>query len=181
MSRRNLRRLRPSEYEEQCAVVAWADFTVVEYALDRFCPLGRFLYSIPNGEVLNSGQFDSKQRIARIGRLRRSGFRAGALDLALDLPRGQYHGARLEMKSDGNRPSTAQGEWMATLIEACYHVGWADNAGDAIAWLRAYVALGLFQFAGRPNGEAPGLHRPEIAGSTPAPATIDGTEEASHA
>lgn len=180
MSRaRNLRRLRPLEWDEQCTVVEWADLYVVEYARDRFGPLGRFLYAVPNGEAINSGHFTDKQRAARIGRLRRGGFRKGALDLCLDLPRARFHGARLEMKSAGNRPSVDQAEWMRSLLEVGYHVGWADNSADAILWLKAYADLGLFD-AGRPSGAAPGLHRPEIAGSNPAPATIPETQEASH-
>lgn len=178
MTRRGLRRLTPLEYDEQCVVIAWADRTNVDVGSGVWRPLGRYLYAIPNGEVLNSGLFDKNQRMARIGRLRRAGFRKGALDLCLDLPRGPYHGARLEMKSAGNRPTDDQAQWMVALLEAGYHVGWADSAGDAIAWLRDYVALGRFRQpvieihnAGGPGGQAPGMHRPDEAGSTPAPAT----------
>lgn len=183
MSRaRNARRAvsrRTTEYDEQCVVIEWCDRFVVEWSRDRFAPLGRFVYAVPNGEVLNSHTFTNEQRMARIGRLRRSGFRRGACDLIIDLPRGVFHGARLEMKANGNRPEPHQAVFMATLLEAGYHVGWADGAGDAIAWLMQYCALGLFD-AGRPTGAALGTHRPEIAGSIPAPATIALPEEVSH-
>lgn len=173
MPRVSRMQLRATEAQEQQAVVQWADHTVVEVTRDRFHSLGRFLYAVPNGEVLNSGLFGARQRMARIARLRAVGFRSGILDLVLDLPRGPYHGARLEMKRRGERPSDAQRACIATFREAGYHADWRDNADDAIAWLKAYLELGLFDSAAWRSGSAPGGHRPEVAGSIPAAATLD--------
>lgn len=154
-------------------MIAWADLTVVEVTRDRFHPLGRYLYAVPNGEVMNSGVYSPKQRLGRMGRLRRIGFRAGIPDLVLDLPRGAYHGARLEMKRLGEEPTPAQLSTLEVLRGAGYHADWRAGADAAIAWFRAYLDLGLFNAAAWRSGSAPGIVSPEVAGSNPAAATLD--------
>ena len=128
----------PTEWQEQVAVVDWADqrAIAVDGALRR---VGEFLYAVPNGSMLGG---DARLRAIQVGRLKRAGMRVGVLDLVLDLPRGRFHGLRLEMKRRGGRPSSEQREWVDRLRSVGYDAQIAEGAEEAIKIIVAYLAQG---------------------------------------
>lgn len=102
------------EHAHQVALFAWAD------AVRRQHPELRWLHSVPNGGA----------RSARTaGRLKAEGVRRGVPDVLLDVPRGGFHGLRIELKKPGRYSVTPeQREWIAGYIERGYRaevcVGW---------------------------------------------------------
>lgn len=86
--------MRHAESADQIAVVQWWDHACRRYGLDS-----RDLYAVPNG--------GSRRRVeAKI--MKAEGVRAGQPDLNLDVPRGRYHGLRIEMKR-ADRPGAPRG------------------------------------------------------------------------
>lgn len=133
------RKAVPTEWQEQVAVVDWADRLTISVNGEPH-RLGAFLYAVPNGSILGG---DAKLRAIQVGRLKRAGMRPGVLDLVLDLPRGPFHGLRLEMKRHGGRASPEQREWLARLRSVGFDAHVAEGAEEAIAIIQAYLAEGL--------------------------------------
>lgn len=73
--------------------------------------LGDYLVHVPN---------EGKRGPKAASEFKRAGGRAGYPDLILDLPSGQWHGLRIEMKAKGGKPTTAQMEWIERLRGAGY-------------------------------------------------------------
>ncbi|HIH9386906.1 TPA: VRR-NUC domain-containing protein [Yersinia enterocolitica] len=90
-----------AETEEQAALIAWADKTVI----DGIC-IGDYLIHIPNeGKCGPKAARDAK----------RLGLRKGVPDLFLALPRGGYAGLWIEMKADKGVLMGEQAEWISRL------------------------------------------------------------------
>lgn len=95
-----------AETEEQAALIAWADKTVI----DGIC-IGDYLIHIPNeGKRGPKAAWDAK----------RLGLRKGVPDLFLALPRGGYAGLWIEMKSIGGKVTTEQQLWLLRLRNSNY-------------------------------------------------------------
>jgi hypothetical protein len=73
-----------SEHDEQSTLIQWAKFT--EHELPEL----KLLHAIPNGGWRHK---------ATAARLKREGLKPGIPDLCLPVPRGQWHGCYIEMKS----------------------------------------------------------------------------------
>lgn len=90
------------------------------------------VYAVPNF----AGHYGTKgQRIYAGKRLKAEGRRKGALDINIDEPVGNYHGARIEMKRKGEKPTPEQVDWMLKLQArgyATYLCYGADQAWDAL-------------------------------------------------
>ena len=88
-----------------------------------------------------------KRSITTAVDLKAEGVRAGYPDILVDLPRGPYHGLRLELKRRDGVPSQVkreQREWGERLNQQGFLavVGWgADHAFDQV---RAYWELGPY-------------------------------------
>lgn len=124
------RAYRAHEHAEQAALVLR-----VRTSLPGLAP---FLWAIPNGGA----------RHAKTGAdLKLEGVRAGYPDLLVDLPRGPFHGLRLELKRTGARPSAVSAAQRAAG-EALLSVGFLAVVGfgqdDAYEQLRRYWELGPF-------------------------------------
>lgn len=118
---------RAIEHAEQAQFFAWARGVYVNGVLvpseaARAHPELLRLYAVPNGGARS-------KRTA--GMLKMEGVRRGILDIYLDVPRGPYHGFRLELKPVGRRPTREQLEEIAALTADGYYAAWC------IGWERA--------------------------------------------
>ena len=113
-----------SEHDEQAALFKWAQYH--EAALPEL----RMMYAVPNGGLRDV-------RVAR--KMKAEGVKAGVLDINLDVPRGGYHGLRIEMKYGKNKPTEKQRMWMDRYksynykVEVCYN--WIDAKNAILAYL----------------------------------------------
>lgn len=96
-----------SEDQEQAWLFQWAARN-----RDKRPELAR-LFAVPNGG-------HRSKRTAAV--LKLTGVKRGVPDIFLPVPRGEYHGLWIEMKSlaKSARPSPEQREWLAYLNEAGY-------------------------------------------------------------
>ncbi|HEN3632629.1 TPA: VRR-NUC domain-containing protein [Yersinia enterocolitica] len=96
------------ETEEQAALIAWADKTVI----DGIC-IGDYLIHIPN---------EGKRGPKAARDAKRLGLRKGVPDLFLALPRGGYAGLWIEMKSSKGQIDNNQNCWLVKLTDIGYKV-----------------------------------------------------------
>lgn len=116
----------PSEHSEQCAVIEWARIMAGRYP--ELC----WLYHTPNGEL----------RDPAVGALlRKMGVSPGVPDLALPVPRGQWHGMFIELKAAHGRLSPAQEAWLAHLRAVGYLAVVCYSAQAAIDALTHYLEI----------------------------------------
>lgn len=112
--------LRASEHQEQVTLMQWAKLHEGRW------PELRLLHAIPNGGWRHPA-------VAR--GLKAEGVRAGVPDLDLPVPRGPYHGLRIELKAKGGTATPEQRWWLHELAmfghraELCF--GW-ESARDVI-------------------------------------------------
>ncbi|WP_145517630.1 VRR-NUC domain-containing protein [Yersinia mollaretii] len=95
-----------AETEEQAALIAWADKTVI----DGIC-IGDYLIHIPN---------EGKRGPKAARDAKRLGLRKGVPDLFLALPRGGYAGLWIEMKARGGQSTVEQFLWLKKLDNVGY-------------------------------------------------------------
>lgn len=124
---------------QQC-VIRWRNIAV------DIWPELRWLHSCPNGGYALSA--------AAAGRLRGEGLMSGVPDLFLDVPRGAFHGLRLEMKVPP-RPATAkrpralragvlspeQQEWLGHYAANGYAAHVAYGWREAVAIIKGYLGV----------------------------------------
>ena len=106
----------PTEDEEQMALFAWAERMTGKW------PELRWLYHVPNG---------GSRGPAEAGRFKAMGVKSGVPDVALDEPRGGFHGLRIEMKRrKGGKVSDEQLEWINHMNAVGYRAvvcyGWDE-------------------------------------------------------
>ena len=82
------------EHNLQCACVKWFAYQHPE--------LQGLLFAVPNGSYRNK---------ATAGKLKAEGVVPGVADLILLVPRNQYHGLCIEMKTEKGRQSPEQKAW----------------------------------------------------------------------
>ncbi|EKI3096579.1 VRR-NUC domain-containing protein [Escherichia coli] len=90
------------------------------------------LHSTPNGGMRSD---------ATAWKMKAEGQKAGYPDLSLDVPRGRYHGMRLELKFGKNRVSEHQKHWLRMLSDDGYYCCVAYGHQQAIELLMAYWQL----------------------------------------
>lgn len=137
-----------SEDGHQAAIFAWAnmamkygfkaadneaayrDKEIAEGLCFKNEPVLCMLHSTPNGGLRD-------KRTA--SRLKATGVKAGYPDISLDVPCGQYHGLRIELKKEGGRTSIEQKKWLIWLNERGYHAvvcfGWVETTQEIINYL----------------------------------------------
>lgn len=124
------RRSVPTEHEEQTALI-----TRLRLALPE---LESMLTAVPNGGDRN---------VLVAAKLRKEGVKKGYPDLLIDLPRGPYHGARIEMKRVNAPPSAVkadQAEWIEALAAVGYFALVCRGQDEAFAALHWYWLLGTY-------------------------------------
>jgi hypothetical protein len=117
----------PSEHDEQCAVIAWADAMRSRY------PELAFLHHSPNGFARNK---------AVASQIKRAGCRAGFPDLVLLCARGGWHGLAIELKTAKGHTSPMQDVWLENLRNEGYFVSVCRSANEAIGVLENYLRMG---------------------------------------
>lgn len=119
--------MRNDEHLDQVALFQWANLASVKY------PELQFLYAVPNGARVSPGT-------AR--KLKAEGMKAGVFDISLDIPKGDYHGFRGELKRIGppkGRLSDVQKYWLTCYQEHGYYAfvawGWESMRDELIKYL----------------------------------------------
>ena len=112
----------PTESQEQCAVIKWAD------AQPGIC--GR-LMAIPNG---------AHKLPASAAKFKREGLRPGVPDLFLPIARQGFHGIWIEMKrSKGGVVSDVQADWVRFLRGESYEAYICEGADETILTIKEYM------------------------------------------
>lgn len=135
-----MKKLIPSEYQEQCAVIDWWN----SYAPTRgFDPI--LLVCSANGAMLAG---DARLRAIQMYRLKKSGLRDGDPDLSLRVPVDNYHGAFIEMKKvDWKEPKSGKAlehfekqRKMHRILRARGYAVWLClGAEEAISAIKRYL------------------------------------------
>lgn len=131
------RRRAPTDYEgqEQAAFFWWLEL--------RHRSVWEHAYHVPNGGHRNK---------ATAGKLKGQGVKAGVPDIIVDLPRGAYHGLRIELKATPPHDAAVaptQREWLARLDSAGYCAVLCKGLDAAKRVTTAYLALPPFDGASR--------------------------------
>ncbi len=108
------------ESEQQSMLIEWANLEVRKY------PELKLLFHIPNG--------GSRNKIEAVN-LKRQGVESGIPGLCLPVPRRNFHGLYIEMKTGKNKPTDKQKEWLHDLTEQgyCTSICWGfDEAKEII-------------------------------------------------
>lgn len=113
------------EHEQQAALFMWARAMMETY------PDLELLYAVPNGGARHP---------AVAARLKAEGVRPGVPDINLDVPRGQYHGLRIEMKAGGNKQTPEQVAFAKRLQDQGYAFAVCYSEREAIATILNYLA-----------------------------------------
>jgi hypothetical protein len=114
------------ESAEQQALFQWVEYNTVKY------PQLKLLFAIPNG-----GKRDKREA----ARLKREGTRAGVPDVCLPIPKGNYCGLWVEMKSGKGKLSDNQKKWKEQLeswghkVAVCY--GWEEAKECILEYLKS--------------------------------------------
>ena len=117
--------VRPSEHQEQSAVIKWWALVHKQYHLPEFA-----LFAIPNGGARD---------LITGARLKAEGVRAGVVDLMLANTNGSSAGLFLEMKVGSNKPSTEQDAFIAYLKSQNYEASVHWDSASAIAAIKDYL------------------------------------------
>lgn len=127
----------PHEKDEQAALFQWADvmaFTVPQLVM---------LHAIPNTGGLGGGFTANRGMVAS---MIRQGMKKGYPDIGLDVPAGNRHGLRIELKRrvGGNLRDPDQMAWRARLTSYGYACetccGWQDAARCIALYLRPVLS-----------------------------------------
>lgn len=106
---------------------------IFDYFERKHPEIYELLHATPNG---------GKRTKATAGKMKAEGQKKGYPDMSLDMPRGIYHGLRLELKEPGGKgPSPEQIEWMHRLRAQGYYVVLAYGAEQAITAILEYTNL----------------------------------------
>lgn len=122
-----MRRLVPSEHDEQTTYFAW-----LEYVTINGLPLRRYVFAVPNGGHRNP---------VVAARLKAEGVTAGVPDLFVRVPAGKFHGMQLEAKRKGGRTTPEQLE----QLEACREMGYYAVVAEGFDDMRLVTTQYLMQ------------------------------------
>jgi hypothetical protein len=106
-----------SEHAEQMGLFEWAAYAAVHW------PELALLHAIPNGG-------DRHPTVA--ARLKAAGVKPGVPDICLPVPRGDWHGLYIELKTRRGRVSAAQREWLTALARQGYRTAVGPRVATAL-------------------------------------------------
>ena len=118
--------IKKSESQEQQTVMAWAEI------MQRRYPELQMLFHVPN---------EGKRSKAAGGQLKAMGLKSGVPDIYLDFPAGKYHGLRIELKVEKNKPTQEQDRWLKNLNAVGYFAAVCYGAAQAERVLEDYIRL----------------------------------------
>lgn len=119
----------------------WINGKVTEYEDDLQINCIKWLFAqypnIPAFHVPNGG---SRNKIE--GRkLKMMGVRRGVPDVFIDLPRGDYHGARFELKTGRNGMTAEQAGWMQYYREHGFYAQEVRSLDEFVNAVNFYMSL----------------------------------------
>lgn len=114
------------ESRMQQALIDWFDIV----AMRDYKVWSHLLYAVPNA---------ARRSEATGAILKREGLRTGAPDLVLDVPRGPYHGARIEMKTENGVVSDSQRAFHRAMVEQGYAVRVCYSCKSAMDFITGYL------------------------------------------
>jgi len=100
--------------------------------LHHLHPEARLMFAIPNGGHRNK---------VVAAKLKAEGVKPGVPDIFLPVPRANYHGMWIEMKTEKGRLSPSQKSYREGLIEQGYHYHLGRAAGDTFLQIKNYLEL----------------------------------------
>jgi hypothetical protein len=115
------------ESDLQRAIIMWAS------TMERQHPELAWLWHCPNG-----GKRDAKEATG----MKAQGVRAGVVDLHLDVPRGGFHGLKIELKKPGCKcpnPSPEQVKYLDFVKSQGYDTLVSNNFEECKAKILAYM------------------------------------------
>ena len=123
-----------SEHQEQVLLFQWASLNEAIY------PELKNLFAVPNGGKRpqkrgSNGKMYSPTAV----RLKAEGLKAGVPDVFLDVPKGNYHGLRIEMKYGKNTTTPEQKNWIERLSKYGYYVAICHSFEEAQSIILAYL------------------------------------------
>ena len=139
------RALKPTEHQEQAAVVEWFQSYARTKGIDP-----RLLIAIPNSQILLGLCKSDKDRLKVLAYLKAEGLQPGVPDLMLAVPKLQPRGANsvcdllfaglfLEMKRKDGKPSKDQLFMSDLLRRAGYSVVIAYGAEEGKKAIKGYI------------------------------------------
>jgi hypothetical protein len=93
--------MKTTEHQHQTALVQWFRLQYPKFKLH--------LFAIPNGAHLAG---DARLRAIKMNAMKAEGLTPGASDLFLMIPKNNYHGLFVEMKTTGGKVSDNQKDFM---------------------------------------------------------------------
>ena len=118
MTMPKIRKLIPSEDQEQTALVQWLEIQKIVF------------YAIPNGGFRN---------LLEAAKLKRCGVQSGVPDLCIPIPSGSYNGLYLELKKLTGKATENQLIWQALLRSNGYMSEIAKGFDEAKAIVLNYL------------------------------------------
>jgi hypothetical protein len=118
-----------SEDLHQSALIAWSESSE---AMTKY-PMLRWLFAVPNG---------GGRSVSTAATMKRTGLKAGVLDLILLYPSNGYHGLAIELKYGRNKPTKEQQDFichhapLGYRCVVCY--SWLDAKREIINYLREF-------------------------------------------
>lgn len=113
-------KLLPSEHQSQSA---FFDLVRLKY------PRCELIYAVPNG--------GHRHKLTAV-KLKREGVKAGIWDITVDVPAGDCHGLKMEVKSGNNKLTKEQKKMEAAYIKAGYYCVIVRDAEEAMRCLDGY-------------------------------------------
>ena len=113
----------------QSACVKWFRYQYSEYK--------DLLFAIPNGLPI----FDKELRVKIYYRLNKEGLKAGVPDLFLAVPKGDYHGAFIEIKYGYDRLRKKQFDMIELLSANGYKCLVVNSLDDFIEQINEYMRI----------------------------------------
>lgn len=128
----------PTEHQEQKAVIEWAEAMRIEL------PDAGLIFAIPNGgmrpKIVRCNRKGRMVRYSTEGRkLRLEGVKSGVPDLFLPVPRWEWNGLFIELKTETGVVSFEQQIWIGKLTVQKYAVIVCHGADAAIDAIRRYL------------------------------------------
>jgi hypothetical protein len=112
------------EDDLQAACITWFDL--------QYPKIKNLLFHVPNG---------GNRNIIEAARLKKQGVRAGVSDLILLIPKGQFHGMIIEMKSEKGKTSILQDEWLKLVDNMEYYTIVCNSFDLFRAKINEYLSL----------------------------------------
>ena len=73
--------------------------------------------------------------------LKRTGFKAGVLDIFMSKGNGDHSGLWIEVKDKGKKPTQVQKDFMKQMNDDGYYATWFDNFEDIIHCIKWFYSL----------------------------------------